>query len=238
MRRAAFWSDGTPITFADINYTFVQLKYDLALRGLPDPWWISNVQNIVEMIQYSATKFEIRLDVKSVFAVGWIGGNRILPKHIWEPICKGLPRPIDGAPWDPTSFAPDINVIHSGPWCFNTYETGASILLTAHKPGVTVTTSGISDVNWAASNPVTSPYGFFRYFRDEDLNHDDKVNILDAILLAGHFGQTESSLGYSRVYDINGDGRINILDAILLAGKFGWPNPEKTECLGYGGPYP
>ncbi|MCJ7505613.1 hypothetical protein MUP05_03955, partial [Candidatus Bathyarchaeota archaeon] len=73
MRRAAFWSDGTPITFADINYTFVQLQYDLAARGLPPPWWLSNVQNIVQMIQHSATLFEVRLDVKSVFAVGWIG---------------------------------------------------------------------------------------------------------------------------------------------------------------------
>ena len=238
MRRAAFWSDGTPITFADINYTFLQMKVDLAARGLPDPWWISNIQNIVDVIQHSATKFEVRLDVKSVFAVGWIGGNRILPKHIWEPICKGLPRPIDGEPWDATSFVPDINIIHSGAWCFETYEVGATLLLKAHKPGVTVTTSGITDPNWQGSLPIFSPKGFFRYFRDEDLNKDDKVNILDAILLAGHFGQTEASPGYSRVYDINGDGRINILDAILLAGKFGWPNPEKTECLAYGGPYP
>jgi hypothetical protein len=109
--------------------------------------------------------------------------------------------------------------------------------LTAHKPGVTVTTSGITDENWAASLPITSPKGFFRYFRDEDLNKDDKVNILDAILLAGHFGQTETSPGYSRVYDINGDGRINILDAILLAKVFGWPTLEKTQEAPYGGPW-
>jgi parallel beta-helix repeat protein len=163
MRREAYWSDGMPITFDDINYTFVQMKYDLAAGGNPDPWWISNVQNIVEMIQYSPTRFEVRLDVKSVFAVGWIGGNRILPKHIWEPICKELPRPIDGAPWNPTTFAPDINIIHSGAWCFVNYAPGSTILLTAHKPGVTVTTSGITDPNWAASLPITSPKGFFRY---------------------------------------------------------------------------
>jgi ABC-type transport system substrate-binding protein len=237
MRRPAFWSDGTPITFEDINYTFVQLKYDLAARGLPDPWWISNVQNIIQMIKHSATLFEVRLDVKSVFAVGWIGGNRILPKHIWEPICKGLPRPIDGAAWDPTTFAPDINLIHSGAWCFVSYAPQATILLTAHKPGTTVTTSGITDPNWQGSIPITSTNGFFRYFRDEDLNKDDKVNILDAILLAGKFGKKEGDVGYSRVIDINGDGKINILDAIRLAGYFGWPNLEKVECAAYGGPW-
>jgi len=238
MRRDAHWSDGTPITFEDIEYTLVQMKYDLAARGLPPPWWIGNTKDIIEMVQYSSTKFEIRLDVKSVFAVGWVGLTRILPKHIWEPICKGLPRPSDGLPWDPTTFAPDINIIHSGPWCFDTYETGVFTLLRAHKPGVTVTTSGITDPNWAASLPITSPYGFFRYFRDEDLDKDDKVNILDAILLAGKFGKKEGDVGYSRVIDINGDGRINVLDAILLAGKFGWPNNEKVECAAYGGPYP
>jgi len=238
MRRDAHWSDGRPITFEDIEYTLVQMKYDLAARGLPPPLWIFNTKDIIEMVVYSSTKFEIRLDVKSVFAVDWVGLTRILPKHIWEPICKGLPRPSDGLPWDPTTFAPDINLIHSGAWCFVNYEAGSSILLTAHKPGLTVTTSGISDPNWITSTPIFSPYGWFRYFRDEDFNKDDKVNILDAILLAGHFGQTETSPGYSRVYDTNGDGRINILDAILLAGKFGWPNNEKVECAAYGGPYP
>jgi len=237
MRRPAFWSDGTPITFEDIEYTFVTLKNDLALRGLPDPWWISNVQNIVQMIKHSATLFEVRLDVKSVFAVGWIGGNRILPKHIWEPICTGDPRPSDGAPWDPTSFAPDINLIHSGAWCFVSYAPQATILLTAHKPGTTVTTSGITDPNWLGSIPITSTNGFFRYFRDEDLNKDDKVNILDAILLAGKFGKKEGDVGYSRVIDVNGDGKINILDAILLAKVFGWPSFENTECAAYGGPW-
>jgi hypothetical protein len=103
--------------------------------------------------------------------------------------------------------------------------------LTANKQGWTYNT-GLTDPNWLTSLPITSP-GWFRYFRDEDLNHDDKVNILDAILLAGHFGQTETSVGYSRAYDINGDGRINVLDAILLAGKFGWPHNELQESPAY-----
>lgn len=234
LRRNATWSDGTLITFADIEYTFVTMKNDLSARGLAPPWWISNVQNIVEMIQYSPTEFEIRLDVKSVFAVGWIGGNRILPKHIWQPICTGVPRPSDGTAWDPTTFAPDVNIIHSGPWCFDDYATGATILLIAHKPGVTVNT-GLADPNWAASLDITSPYGFFRYFRDEDYNHDDKVNILDAIKLGNNFGAKEGNPDplkpvYDRLYDINGDGSINILDAIKLGNVFGWPNNELSEA--------
>jgi len=232
-RRAAYWSDGTPITFDDIEYTFMTMKKDLNARGLPDPWWISNVQSISQMIKHSDTKFEIKLNVKTVFAVGWLGSNRIMPKHIWQPICTGQPRPSDGTPWDPTTFAPDINLIHSGAWCFVSYAPQATILLTAHKPGTTVTTSGITDPNWQGSIPITSTNGFFRYFRDEDLNKDDKVNILDAILLAGKFGKKEGDVGYSRVIDPNGDGKINILDAIRLASVFGWPNQEKTESPAY-----
>jgi len=80
-----------------------------------------------------------------------------------------------------------VNLIHSGPWNFEEYETAAYILLTANKLGSTYNT-GLTDPNWIASTPVTSTNGFFRYYRDEDLNKDDKVNILDAILLAGKFG--------------------------------------------------
>jgi len=234
MRRAAYWSDGTPITFDDIEYTFIQMKLDLAARGLPDPWWISNVQNIVQLVTYSPTQFEIRLDVKSVFAVGWIGGNRIMPKHIWQPICLGAIAPKSGLAWDPTTSAPDANIIHSGAWCFDNYETGTSILLTAHKKGVTVDTGITSDPNMN-SNPVTSPYGFFRYYRPEDYNHDDKVNILDAIKLGNYFGAKEGNPDpskpiYDRLYDINGYGSIDILTAIKLGNVFGWPNNEKTEA--------
>ncbi|MGB9135591.1 MAG: ABC transporter substrate-binding protein, partial [Candidatus Bathyarchaeia archaeon] len=238
MRRDAYWSDGVKVSFDDIEYTFVTMKDDLVARGFHQPWWTSNVQNIADIIQHSDTEFEIRLDSKSVFAVGWVGRNRILPKHIWEPICKGNPRLKDGAAWDPTTFAPDINLIHSGAWCFSTYTPGVSILLKAHKPGIAVTTSGISDPNWLASTSVASPYGWFRYFRDEDLNHDDRVNILDVIMLAGFYGAKEGNPdatrpAYDRQYDINGDGAINVLDAIRLAQVFGWPNNERAESPAY-----
>jgi len=233
MRRDAYWSDGHPIDFGDIAYTFVTMKLDLAARGLPPPWWLSNVQNIVEFVQYSDTQFEIRLDVKSVFAVGWIGGNRIMPEHVWEPICTGDPRPSDGTPWDPTTFAPDANIIHSGVWCFDHYEAETSILFVANKPGTVVDTD-ITDANMD-SFPVNSTKGFFRYFRDEDYNKDDSVNILDAIKLGNRFGAKEGNPDpakplYDRLYDINGDGSIDILDAIKLGNVFLWPNNELSEC--------
>jgi len=66
-----------------------------------------------------------------------------------------------------------------------------------------------------------------------DINGDQKVNILDCILLAGHFGHvngdghTPSTKAWKDCMnsDINGDNKVNILDCIILAGRFGqrWP---------------
>jgi len=56
----------------------------------------------------------------------------------------------------------------------------------------------------------------------EDINLDCKVNILDAILLAGAFGAKIGTKNWNAKADINGDNTVNILDAIKLANKFGW----------------
>jgi len=218
LRREAYWADGQPITIDDIIYTFLQIDDDLAARGLAPPWWISNVMDIVNIEVVDEYTFIVYMGVKSIYALGWCGGNRILPKHIWEPII------LTG---DPTTFAPDSNMIGSGPWRLDEYVPNSHVLLVANKPGSTVDT-GISDPN-GNSVPITSPYGFFRYYRDEDFNSDDKVNILDAIKLSGAFGTSVGDPGYSRKVDINGDGKVNILDAIKLSVVFGWPNNELAE---------
>ena len=49
-----------------------------------------------------------------------------------------------------------------------------------------------------------------------DVNRDDKVNILDLVLIAGELGQ----IGETDA-DVNGDGLVNIQDLVLVAGAFG-----------------
>jgi len=148
LRPGVQWSDGKPVTIADIYFTFVEIDDILAARGLPPPWWISNVQDILSFSVLDAYNFEVLLDVKSVFAIGWCGGNRILPKHVWKPICES---------GDPTTFAPDPNMINIGAWRLQEYVENSHVLLTANAPHKTVQN------NLVGSTPVTSDMGFFRY---------------------------------------------------------------------------
>jgi ABC-type transport system substrate-binding protein len=149
LRPGVEWSDGTPVTLADIYFTFVELDDLLAARGLPPPWWISNVVDVLSFSFLDAQNFEVLLDCKSVFVAGWISQNRILPKHIWKPIIMT---------GDPTTFMPDPNMINSGAWRLKEYVENSHVLLLANKPGATVQT------NLAGSTPVTSNMGFFRYY--------------------------------------------------------------------------
>jgi ABC-type transport system substrate-binding protein len=161
LRNDVYFTDGSQLTIADIAFTFIEIDDILAGRGLAPPWWISNVQNILSFSVLDPLNFEVLLDVKSVYAVGWIGGNRILPKHIWKPICEGAIAPRSGLPWDPTSFAPDPNCVSHGPWLLEEYIEGSHLRFVANKPGATWNTD-LDDPNAYPTN-MTSPNGFFLY---------------------------------------------------------------------------
>jgi len=50
-----------------------------------------------------------------------------------------------------------------------------------------------------------------------DLNKDRRINVLDLIIVAMHFGSHEGEAGYDESVDLNNDGDINILDLIIVA---------------------
>lgn len=148
LRKDVYWADGTPLTVADIYFTFVELDDILASRGLPPPWWYSNVEPILSFSILDAYTFEVLLAWKSIFALMYPGGNIILPQHIWRPIVTS---------GDAMAVAPDPNLVGSGPYRFGEYVGYSHVLMYANSPGSTVKTS------LEGSTPVTSPHGYFRY---------------------------------------------------------------------------
>jgi len=148
LRPDVTFHDGVPMTVADVHFTFVEMKNILISRGLPYPWWWSSVQNILSFSILDPYNFEVLLDVKSYWALGWVGGMFVLPKHIWKPIAET---------GDPQTFAPDPNMIGSSSWRFVEYVENSHVLLVANKPGRTVTTA------LPGSTAITSPQGYFAF---------------------------------------------------------------------------
>jgi hypothetical protein len=148
------WADGTPMTTADVYFTWVELANIVMGRGLPPPWWYSSVAHILSFTIYDAYNFEVLLDVKSVYATMWVGGNVILPKHIWKPMAEGTVGDVQAA-------AADVNMVGNGPYRAVEYRPNSHVLLTANEPGKTVTT----DLDtYGVGTPLTSPTGYTRLF--------------------------------------------------------------------------
>ena len=95
------------------------------------------------LTQIDAYTVEILYDVQSFLAEGWtLGGFYIVPKHIWKPIIET---------GNPSQFAPDVNLIGSGPFRYLSMTAGSSLVMVANNPGSVVKT------DQTGSTPVTSP---------------------------------------------------------------------------------
>jgi hypothetical protein len=75
------------------------------------------------------------------------------------------------------------------------------------------------------SLPYTAVDGFFDNTMRGDLNGDNIVSILDAMILANAYGTSPGNLDWNENADINQDGVVNILDVITLASNFGQHYP-------------
>lgn len=160
LRNDVYWSDGTQLSLVDVKFTLIELNKLLARRGYPPPLWWGNVANVLDFRIYDPLNFEVLFDSVISNADELVGLNRILPEHIWKPICQGDPRPKDGNPWDPTTFAPDVNMVGSGPWRLNEYISSSCVSLVRNVAGLTIA-NNLSDPNWNAPVPTTSMQGFF-----------------------------------------------------------------------------
>jgi ABC-type transport system substrate-binding protein len=165
LRPDVYWQDGQPLTAADVIYTLTECSKDLidpTRPGgpLPPPWWYPTVQYMNSIELLDAYNIEILLNVNSVWAVGWVIGNVVIPKHIWKPII-GQPNGKGGWTMAPSGAAnavqgvrPDPNIIGTGPfrWSSGVGDTvGSTVTLVANTPGSTI-------------NGITNQYGYYLYY--------------------------------------------------------------------------
>ena len=119
LRDDIYFHDGVQLTAQDIYFTFVELLQATRSRGLSPPSFYSNLLDVNQVIIDSPLNVRVRMNSLSVFAFHWIGGNIILPRHVWGPIMMGPDMIIgtaDDNTFDPETFSPDKQLIGSGPF--------------------------------------------------------------------------------------------------------------------------
>ncbi|MEM3696164.1 MAG: ABC transporter substrate-binding protein [Candidatus Bathyarchaeia archaeon] len=118
------WHDGTPVTIADVYYTFVCARKLLA-KGYPPPWWYPAVQYFIDCYIVDPYTIEMLFTRGSIWIEQWVlTAVPIIPRHIWAPIIE------EG---NPTQFQPDVHMIGSGPWKLVSCTPGGSAELEANR---------------------------------------------------------------------------------------------------------
>jgi hypothetical protein len=70
-----------------------------------------------------------------------------------------------------------------------------------------------------------------------DVNGDESISIVDALLIARYYVDLETSMDYPDQADVNNDGTIDIRDALMVA-QFYVGIIEELECAGEPTPAP
>jgi len=201
LRNDIFWSDGVQFTADDVGYTFIDLPVELAAKGAPAMWWEPTVNQMQSYTKIDDFTIEIKMKVLSVFAIGWVLGNIIVPQHALSPFITDPATTVAQITgfWFPTPVGyPDL-LTGTGPFMLqsNTAET------------VTM---------------IRNPTAYNRSHRG-DLNYDEIVDIFDIVKVASAFGSVPGDLNWDPKADINRDLIVDIFDITIVAGAFGWPDP-------------
>jgi len=85
IRDIAKWSDGTPITAQDVEFTFALTKQ---LQMGPGNGWWDYIQS-VKAVDSKTVEFVMKADAVNYDAfLGYCLGTRVVPKHVYEPLLK------------------------------------------------------------------------------------------------------------------------------------------------------
>ena len=108
------WSDGEPITAADVVYTYEQMMTVPELS-------VANGNLVTNFEKVTAEDHKtVVIDLKTPQAPNPGSEIPIVPKHVWEKIA------------DPATFANDSDIVGSGSFLLDSYSANQSITLTAN----------------------------------------------------------------------------------------------------------
>jgi len=156
LRSDLYWHDGVPVSTADVIWSLIEEPKELRAAGLPPPWGSESLVYIKSFYVIDPCNIEILLSLKSVWAVGWIGGYNLHPKHIWKPLIDSYVA--TGNP-DLTAFSPDPDLIGSANWRLEEYVggPGGHILMRKAKQSQTLTTNLENELGPARPVHMSAP---------------------------------------------------------------------------------
>jgi len=154
-----YFSDGQPLTIADVKYSMLDMGAALMAGGMAPPWWWPIAETVQSFTIVDPYTVQILFNTRSVWAEGWaLGGFYILPEHIWKPLIHAATTPPYSV--NIAGFSPDANLIGSGPWRLKSFDGLSTVVMVANKPGSTVTASPLPSIVGVA---ITSPEGYHNY---------------------------------------------------------------------------
>jgi ABC-type transport system substrate-binding protein len=154
LRPDVYWTDGTPVSIADVWFTFIELVDILESKDLIPPWWYPTVSMFKSYYIKDAYTMEILMDVYSVWALGWVLGTVVLPKHVWKPIALASTQANNLI----HEQCPDPNLIGTGPFRLASYVEGSTILMVPNYKGSIVTT------NMPGATPTGPSPGYYQWY--------------------------------------------------------------------------
>jgi ABC-type transport system substrate-binding protein len=224
------WHDNTPVTVEDVAFTFAYMRDEVSIANY---WAVTNYYGAITAAngsgwwgpQLPPDAIEILYDVESWFALDWVAGVPIIPKHIWE----GK----DSHIWDPEDHDA---VIGTGPFM-------------CMKDGVV----GRPDFTFEYVHLDANPAYYCRYVWPDvcaaggAIGRDEVVTMFDYGVVA----EPDAYLTYDpRLYpllppwpaewivdgdqllDVDKDGAIDTDDLLDISLYFGWawPPPWYVDC--------
>ena len=121
LRQDLFWSDGEPLTSADVVYTFEGIKANEACYLHTN---MTNVDSFEAPDDYTAVFHLAKPDMSLISTIGWYAGF-ILPKHVYD---------VEGVDWVDNAAAIVTNIpVTSGPYRLVEYKQGQSVTLEANE---------------------------------------------------------------------------------------------------------